>query len=143
MAMEHRWGTRQLAAGLHVVIDCPSLGLIQGEIRDISTSGVYVRTPLKPRVDARVKLAIVLRDTHVPHIVPAWAIVVRADRDGVGMMFESCDARGLAELLERVSTPALGSATGKPARVPAAWRTSPARHHGTSLPHRERNKSSA
>jgi hypothetical protein len=141
--MEHRWGARRLATGLHVVIDCPSLGHIHGEIRDISTSGVYVRTLVKPRVDARVKLALVLRDTHVSHIVPAWAIVVRTDRDGVGMMLESYDAEGLAELLERLSTPAQAPTIGSPVRVPSAWRANETRQHGALLPRRGRSKSSA
>jgi hypothetical protein len=129
MAIEHRWGIRQ-AAAFRVVIDDRRLGLIQGEMRDVSASGVFVRTSIKPGDNALVKLAIVLPDEDVTRVVQAWAVVVRSDPDGVGMMFDHFESEKLALLMAQLPVPAMLSAGG----------TGPALRRATTRPARPREQ---
>ena len=85
--MEHRWGNRSIV-DLPVSI-CGASVAGRGVLRNVSSTGGYIETalPLAALTMVRVQIA---RDTHGLAPADAWGLVVRQDRDGVGV--EWCDA---------------------------------------------------
>lgn len=100
MAIEHRGGSSQEIA-IHRVIEYPPRGLVQGEIRDIRISGLFVRTTVRLDLHTHVKLVLVCNKGGVTHLLPRRAMVVRTARDGADMMFDEIKPAKLDRILHR------------------------------------------
>jgi hypothetical protein len=87
-AMEHRWGQR-VPCKLRVRLSA-SAGLGgAGRLRDVSMSGAFVETRIALPLFARLADAVLPENPSAARETEITAIVVRAERDGVGI--EWCD----------------------------------------------------
>lgn len=114
--MEHRWGYRMTCdIGVKLFADPASVGW--GRIRDVSISGAFIETKLRASPPATVRLTRVASTAEGPRAQTLRAVVVRRDRDGIGVEWFDADADAVhnlvqearAELLPSSASPALPS----------------------------------
>jgi hypothetical protein len=95
--MEHRWGQR-FAVDIPVHLGCRPAAIGLGRIRDLSISGAYVTTALRPGLFAHVVVALSDFDTDgEPHTLAGF--VVRHDADGFGIEWGQFGAAEITTLL--------------------------------------------
>ena len=122
MCIEHRWTPRQPAV-LPVSLACRSTGLVRGRLRNISNGGalVQVAAPLPANVPVEVVLPVHPGPSARSYRLPA--IVTRADKNGVGLMFDRVEPEMWVALLSHLS-PTEPAGSDKSGRQPAAARVS-------------------
>lgn len=113
MCIEHRWAVRRPAT-LPVSLVSRSLGILKGRLRNISSGGALVQLPALLRPNAPVDIivpanpALGTRPSRLP------AIVIRCDKDGVGLMFNRVEPAMWVALLSQLAP------SGVPAEADAA-----------------------
>ena len=101
--MEHRWG-RRIPLDTNITLNCRSAGRSRARLRDISSGGAFVQTPLPLPVHARVELVLAnsgIEGTTRLHRFEA--IVSRIADTGVGLMFVQFNPEELTHLLARLA----------------------------------------
>ena len=101
MAMEHRWG-RRIAVNIGVTLDCRPAGRLRGRLRDLSSGGAFVQTPMPLAPNARVEMVFTSRHDGTAQIHRFETVVSRVTAHGVGLMFLHYDPKTLSTLLMRL-----------------------------------------
>lgn len=96
--MEQRSNTRH-PVGMSAVVSCPQFGLFRGEVENISSTGMYVRTNLV-NVCVNVPVTVTFQpDPDKPSFnIDASGIIVHQDSGGFGLVFEDLSAECLSTL---------------------------------------------
>jgi hypothetical protein len=106
MGREHRWRERQ-TTDLNTLISARPHGLRPARIRNISPSGLFVEmppsSPLPPLPEgAHVELIFVRAENHITRLLRVPALVVRATREGAGLMFRDINLGAFRALLTQL-----------------------------------------
>jgi hypothetical protein len=100
--IEHRLGMRE-PIERRVCIHRPKSRAIFGHCRDVSSSGMFVRTFRNDlAVNSKVQLITVWREGKVHRMHRVKAIVARVGKRGVGLMFADPDMKAVYQLLARL-----------------------------------------
>jgi hypothetical protein len=95
--MEHRWGQR-FSVDIPVHLGCRPAAIGLGRIRDLSMSGAYVTTALRPALFAHVEVTLDFDGSTQPRSLTGF--VVRHDADGVGVEWGQFGTAQIAALLQ-------------------------------------------
>jgi hypothetical protein len=97
--MERRWGLRK-AIEVDVVIDNQPSSLLRGQIGNVSTGGLFVRTePKSLQKNAQVELVLMLQQDSGTRVYRMPAMVVRLTHEGAGLMFDEYDVNAFRTLV--------------------------------------------
>ena len=100
--IEHRLGMRE-PIERRVCIHRPKSRPIFGHCRDVSSSGMFVRTFRSDlAVNSKVELITVWREGKVFRMHRVKAIVARVGKRGIGLMFADPDMKAVYDLLARL-----------------------------------------
>ena len=117
--MEHRKAPRK-TAGLWAVVSCPQFGLFRGQIDNLSSTGLYLRTDIvRVCLNAPVTVTFQPDEDDPRRCFNADGVVVREDVGGIGIQFSVLDETSraiLQELHERLSEQEV-SFGGSPERI--------------------------
>jgi hypothetical protein len=95
--MEHRWGQRvPCEARVRLFADAGITAT--GRVRDISSSGAFIKTALELPVNARVMLMVLGNDS-ATHVVKIAASVARSGHDGMGVEWCETPARSICAVV--------------------------------------------
>lgn len=83
IGLEHRWGLRSPCRA-HVRLSTGTGISGAGRIRDISTSGAFIETTAQLPLNSSMDL-LVIGNESAAHAVELAAVVVRVERDGIGV----------------------------------------------------------
>jgi hypothetical protein len=102
--MEHRWSDR-CPADLAVTLAYRPLGLIRGQLQDLSGGGAYISTriPLVPHTP--VELVVPHDERDATRLLRVPAVVTRSDAEGAGLMFTQLSTTQYEALLARARAP--------------------------------------
>lgn len=81
-----------------------------GRIRDVSISGAFIETKLRVSPPATVRLTPVVSTAKGPRTQTLRAVVVRRDRDGLGVEWFDGDADAVHDLVQEVRAQLLPAA---------------------------------
>jgi len=101
--MEHRWGERRrLHLPVHLVCHAHAIGI--GQLADVSTSGAWIRTALRPPLEAQVEVSIAIsraaRELGWVNCGRLIGCVVRHGPHGIGIEWDEAACELLGELLQ-------------------------------------------
>lgn len=118
--MEQRKAPRR-AAVINAVVSCPQFGLFRGDIDNLSSNGLYLRTNnVSMCLHAPVMVTFQPNADEPDLTCNVDGVVVRQDYRGIGIEFAEMD-RGdrkvLSDLLQRLPANRLESAASAPERL--------------------------
>lgn len=86
-------------ARLHAVVVCPRFGLFRGSVENLSTDGLYVRTPnVNMCIDVPITLMLQSADDPTVPGCEVKGVVVHQDGEGFGVRFSEMEADCLARM---------------------------------------------
>jgi len=98
--MEHRWG-RRVSTDIRVQIFADPASVAWGRLRDISVSGGFIETALK--IPALSTLSLTLPPARCRGSRVAHGIVIRSNRDGVGVEWFDADSHLIVALMQDIA----------------------------------------
>src|SRR5262245_10886119 len=104
--MEHRWGQR-VEVGMKVRFSCLPYAIGTGRLRDISVSGAFIETTVRPPLFARVHVEIILPTSARTKHYSVAAHITRHAPDGIGIEWLVFAPAAVAHLLKARATEAL------------------------------------
>lgn len=96
--MEHRWGQR-VPMHFGVKLTCVPHAIGVGRFRDVSISGAFIETNLRPPLFSCVRVEV---QVAIKHRVKKYAIsgfVMRSDEHGIGIEWQTLAPACVAELI--------------------------------------------
>jgi hypothetical protein len=104
MGMEHRWSDR-CPADLAVTLAYRPLGLVRGQLHDLSGGGAYISTRILLVPNTPVELVVPDDERDATRLLRVPAVVTRSDVAGAGLMFTRLTATQYQALLARARAP--------------------------------------
>jgi hypothetical protein len=99
--MEHRWGQR-FSVDIPAQLGCRPAAIGLGRVRNLSLSGAYVATALRPALFAHVEVVISDFD-HGSQSRTLSGFVVRHDAEGFGIEWSQFGSAQIAALLQHLA----------------------------------------